>query len=194
MMAPLGIKYALLGFGAGALISVLIFPLNFLLALILFLWMLVRVLGRAPDERAKHWIAAGVALTTVAVAIVLPVKQLDGRVGPFRYGRMSLDELCVRLGRDHHVLVSADRATGTNLVGSFTTDRAMTKREVLEKLAREATCDLHIGYCGTGATLLFGAHPSFTRLHSRAAQPGGAANRSQPLSTNRTSSAIGSGG
>jgi hypothetical protein len=173
MRVPPASKYGLLGFGAGAAVSVLFFPLNFLLALVLLLWLLVRLFRRAPGVRVKHLVAGGIGLATVAVAIVLPVKQLDGRVDPFRYERMSLDELCQTLGRDHHVLVSADRWTGTNVVDAFATERVMTRREVLGQLAQAANCELHIGYCGTGATFLFGAHPSFTRLYARAAQPNG---------------------
>jgi hypothetical protein len=43
------------------------------------------------------------------------------------------------------------------------------------RAAGEKTGDLHVGYCGTGATLLFGAHPSFTRLKARIARPDGPA-------------------
>jgi hypothetical protein len=166
MKAPSAFKHGLLGCGAGVVISILFLPLNFLLALVLLVFLLMRLFGRTISGRVNYLIAGGIGLATVAVAIALPVKQLDGRVGPFRYGRMSLDELCQKLGKDHRVLVSADRWTVTNLVDSFATESGMTRREVLEKLAREANCELHIGYCGTGATFLFGAHPSFTRLHA----------------------------
>jgi len=188
------LRYVLFGFTAGAAVSILFLPLNFFLALVLLILLLVQLFRRPSSERVGHWIAGGVALATVTVAIVLPLKQLDGRVGPFRYGRMSLDELCQALCRDHRVFVSADRGTVTNMVDSFATERKMSRREVLEKLAKEANCDLHIGYCGTGATFLFGAHPSFTRLHARVAQPDGATNRSHPVrpDTNQVSAAAGS--
>jgi hypothetical protein len=80
---------------------------------------------------------------------------------------MSLDQLTQTLQREHRVFVIADNSIRTNILDSFVTERAMNRREVLEKLAKEAHCELHIGYCGTGATFLFGAHPSFTTLHVR---------------------------
>lgn len=150
--------------------SVLFFPLNFLVGLAL-LFLLIRWSRRAPGAAVKHLIAGGVGLATVATAMVLPVKQLDGRVEPLRYDRISLDELCLVLRRDHRIFVSADRWAGTNVLDSFSTECVMTRREILEKLAQAANCDLKIGYCETGATVLFGAHPSFTRLHATAPQP-----------------------
>jgi hypothetical protein len=194
MNAPRVFKYLLIGFLAGGAVSVLPFPLNVLLALVFICVWLVRFIRRAPGAGSTHFITAGVGLATVVVAILLPVKQLDGVVGPFRYEQMSLDGLCQALSRDHRIFVSADRRTGTNVLISFSTDRAVTRRVVLQKLAQEAGCDLHIGYCGTGATFLFGAHPSFTRLEARIARPDDAANGIQPfrLETNPTSSAAGS--
>jgi hypothetical protein len=171
MRAPSAFKYGLLGFAAGALVGILFFPLNFLAALVLLVFLLVRF-ARPPGERAKLLIASGVGLATVAVSIFLPVKQLDGRVGPFRYGRMSLDQLSQTLQREHRVFVIADSSIRTNVLDSFVTERVMSRREVLRKLAKETNCELHIGHCGTGATFLFGAHPSFTRLHPKGPNSG----------------------
>jgi hypothetical protein len=179
MRAPTAFKSALLGFVAGAVVSILFFPLNFLLALVLLGPLLAELFARPPGGRATLLIAGGIGLATIVISIVLPVKQLDGRVGPFRYGRMSLEQLCETLGRNHSVLVMANRSIGTNVLDSFVTERVMSRREVLEKLAREADCELCIGYCGTGATFLFGAHPSFTRLNAR--EPRAVANSSQPI-------------
>ena len=194
MSAPLATKYGLVGFISGAAVSILFFPLNFLLALVLIILLLVRLFGRKPAARVYYLISGGIGLAAVAVAIALPMKQLDGRVGPFRYERMSLDDLCQALGRDHSVRVSVDRWTGTSVVDSFAMEREMSRREVLEKLANEANCELRIAYCGTGATFLFGAHPSVTRLHGRVPQLFTPANGSQPLRTapSRTPSAAGS--
>lgn len=55
---------------------------------------------------------------------------------------------------------------------AFSTGRRMTKRDVLKRLAHDTQTELHIGYCGTGETLLFGAYPSFTRLRGPGCQPG----------------------
>lgn len=179
MRARSTFKFALLGFAAGAVVSILFFPLNFLAALILLIPLLAMLFARPPGGKTRHLIASAVAAATVAVAIVLPVKQLDGRVGPFRYGRMSLDQLCQALSKDHSVYAMADRSTGTNVLDSFVTERRLSRREVLEKLSHDADCELHIGYCVNGATFLFGAHPSYTRLHARESHD--AANASQPI-------------
>jgi hypothetical protein len=194
MTAPMAVRFGLLGFVGGVVVSVMPFPLHLLLALVLLVLLLVRPFGWTVGGRANGAIAGVVGIVVIVFAILLPVKQLDGRVGPFRYDRLCLDELCRRLGKDHRVTVHSDQATGTVELGSFATDRAMTRREVLEKLAREANCDLHIGYCGTGATFLFGAHPSFTRLLARSAPPDGPAQQKPPMSpaTNRTPAAAGS--
>jgi hypothetical protein len=167
-------KYGLLGFAAGAVVSILFFPLNLLAALILLVPLLAMFFARPPGGRATLLTACGVAGATVAVALVLPVKQLDGQVGPFQYGRMSLDQLCQALGKDHSVYAIADRSTWTNVLDSFVIERRMSRREVLEKLAHDTDCELHIGYCANGATFLFGAYPSYTRLRAR--EPNGATN------------------
>jgi hypothetical protein len=131
-------------------------------------------------------------LTVVIVAVLLPVKNLDRIVGPMHYGTMTMDELTRSLARDWRVFASPDYSASTNIVVAFSTSEPLTRREVLQKLARETGSEIRIGYCGTGATFLFGAHPSFTRL--RMAQQNGPANGSQPIrsETNGTSSAAGS--
>lgn len=67
-------------------------------------------------------------------------------------------------------VVPKNRASGA--VVSLARDRSMTKKEVLEKLARDTGTELRIGYCGTAANLLFGAHPSFTTLRGAGRQRG----------------------
>jgi hypothetical protein len=71
-------KYSLRGFAAGALVSILFFPLNVLLALILLGPLLATLFARPAAGRALHFLAGGIGLATIAIAIVLPVKQLDG--------------------------------------------------------------------------------------------------------------------
>jgi hypothetical protein len=82
MKALQAFKHGLLGFGAGVVVSILFFPLNLLLAWVLLVLLLLRLFAGTTGGRVKHLIAGGVGLATVSVAIVLPVKQLDGRVGP----------------------------------------------------------------------------------------------------------------
>ena len=187
-------KILLAGVAVGGAISIAPLPLNLLCAALFLGFWLVRLPRRPPAEKLSHFILVGVALATVLAAIRLPVKQLDGVVAPFHYEQLSIDELCQRLRSDHRVLVSADRRAGTNFIAVFGSDQTMSRREVLEKLARETDCDLKIGYCGTGATILFGAHPSFTRLRTRIVQPSDPAKPSQPIRsvTNRTPAMPGS--
>ena len=155
----------------GSLMSIMPWELSFLLGLtLLVIWIARRVRHLIGREIGRDVVSAAAACAIMMIAILLPVKQLDGKVGPMQYGQMSLDGLCQALRRDHHVLVSSDYGSRTNIMPSFSTDRAMTRRQVLEKLARDANCDLHIGYCGTGATFLFSAYPAFTRLYGRTAQ------------------------
>jgi hypothetical protein len=139
--------------------------------------------------------AAMAALVVVSIAVFLPTKHLDRRVGPIHYERMSLDSLCQALSKDYRVFARAPYPQGTTQFIAFHTERAMTRREVLQKLAADADLDLHIGYCGTGSSFLFGSHPSFTRLDLKIAHPEGAANRSLPgrSEQNRASAAEGSG-
>lgn len=163
------IRALLAGAAIGGVTSIAPIPLN-LLGPALFLGIaMVRLNKRQPGVRGSLWVSGGVAAAMVLGAIWLPVKQLDGKVDPFHYQAMSLDDLCEKLRSDHRVLVRADVAAGTNWMAAFSSDRVMSRREVLEKLAQEAECDLRIRYCGTGATVLWGAHPGFTRLRPRVA-------------------------
>ncbi len=88
-----------------------------------------------------------------------------------RYERMPLETLARSLHHDWRVPVRVRDAQSKSVVVSFRTAEAMTRREVLELLARESSLDLRIRYCGTGATFLFGAHPSFTTLSPKSEQP-----------------------
>jgi hypothetical protein len=134
-------------------------------------------------------------LVAIGLAAALPVKQLDRKVGPISYERMSIDGLCQSLSKDYRVFARAPYPQGSDRFLAFHTDREMTKREVLQKLAAETDCDLHIGYCGSGASFLFGSHPSFTSLSVKVAQPDASASQSQPAQSEakRTSAAAGSG-
>lgn len=81
-----------------------------------------------------------------------------------RYEAMPLGQLTRRLFEDWRVMVSSDSLASSERVVAFSTLAPMSRRQVLQNLARETGAELRIGYCGTGATFLFGAHPSFTRL------------------------------
>jgi hypothetical protein len=141
-----------------------------------WLWSLRR--RPAVCERIRYWPGIGAAGLVVVTAVVLPVKHLDKVVAPVRFEWQSLDSLCHALYGSRRIMVSAPYPEGTNVLLAFEIDHPMTKREVLEKLAADSGCELHLGYCGSGATLLFGSHPSFTslRMKNRASQAGGRTN------------------
>ena len=198
MIAPRTLwKHVALGFVSGVVISLM--PLELMLLVVpgLLIAGMLAAKRRPPGSALTSYALAGIAgLGAICLAILLPVKQLDGRVGPIHYDRMSLDDLCQALTKNDRVFVRAPYPQGTNIFLAFHTDRAMPRREVLQKLADDAACDLRIGFCGSGATILFGAHPSFTGLHIKAGQPDGAANRGGRVDsrTNRRAAAAGSGG
>jgi hypothetical protein len=174
-------KHLAFGLVAGAAMSVLPCEVSVLLGMaFLVIWIIALRRRPAGFGMTSYFVGAIAALVIVVTAILLPVKQLDRSVGPIHYERRSLNELCAALSREHLIFVSTDYRTGTNIFIAFSTDRPMTKREVLQKLAKDTDRELHIGYCGTGATFLFGAHPSFTRLDVKAVQDG-PVNGSKPV-------------
>ena len=71
--------------------------------------------------------------------------------------------LCDRLYEDHGVICDVDREV-ENRVVDFRIPHRMSRREVLEKLAHDARLQLRIRFCGTNASLLWGAAPVFTHL------------------------------
>ena len=151
------------GIALGLLLSVIpVFPfvIPFLgVALLVVIVVRVRMFGWQHD--AMTALAACIVMTVCAF---LPVKQLDVEVGPIAYDNLLLSELCDRLHADYGVACHVwDRSAQTCRL-SFSTDRPLSRRKVLEKLSNETNRPLHIGYCGTNATILFGAFPSFTFL------------------------------
>jgi hypothetical protein len=77
---------------------------------------------------------------------------------------MPLTGLTAALAQNWQVFAKVDFPEGTNLFLAFRTDRPLTRREVLQKLARETRSTLRVRYCGDAATFLFGAYPCFTSL------------------------------
>ena len=113
------------------------------------------------------------ACSVLLVCAFLPVKELDAEVGPIAYGDLYLSELCDRLHADYGIICRPPRGSTCRL--SFSTDRPLSRRRVLEKLSADTRLALHIEYCGTNATILFGGYPSFTYLGegSEDSGPGG---------------------
>ena len=162
------------GVAVGAIFSILPEPINGVAAVLLGACIAIIRLKRRKTVFAWRGLLVGMAagVLTVCIAIALPVKALDTRVPPFQYEMMRLTDLCDALDRDHGIWVRP-RPENETIRIAFSTERSMTKREVLHKLAHDSQTELHIGYCGTGETLLFGAHPSFTRLRGPGRQPDG---------------------
>jgi hypothetical protein len=104
------------------------------------------------------------ACIAVIICFLLPVKQLDVRVGPMAYEGLSLSELCDRLYSEYGIICHVLDESGSPRRLSFSTDQPLSRRSVLEKLSRDTNRPLRIGYCLTNATILFGASPSFTYL------------------------------
>ena len=165
--------HAVLGLAEGALVSIMPLPINFgFILLFLILWPISLVRSVTPVERMGHLIKIGVGVMTVVVAILLPVKHLDGRVGPMDYEPMSLYELSRHLYEDWRIPTMIYDSGATNTFLTFRIDKRVSRRFVLDKLAKDTDRELRIRRCGTGATFLFGAHPSFTTLRPREAQSG----------------------
>ncbi|MBI4680938.1 MAG: hypothetical protein HY753_06985 [Nitrospirae bacterium] len=165
------IGYGVLGLVEGGIISVISQPISlWLILLFLLLWPISILRSASSVERIGHFIKIGIGVFTVVLAIFLPVKQLDGRVGPMHYERMSLYDLSRRLSKDWSIRIMPYDLNLDNTFLTFGTDKRMSRLKVLQKLAKETDSDLRIMYCGTGATFLFGASPSFTTLRPRKAQ------------------------
>lgn len=158
------IRAGLLGLLLGGVVSVMLIELNLLLIPLLVVWWVVRLSRIDRTRMASHVLVPVVAVCVVLIAMVLPVKNLDRRVGPMAYGQMPLEDLTQRLREDWGVSVMVWDWESRQRVVAFQTDRRMSRRELLHLLAERTDLELNIGYCGTSATFLFGAHPSFTSL------------------------------
>jgi hypothetical protein len=131
----------------------------------LFLAIVIVVCTRACIVK---WTCDVVAVLAMLLALTtchfLPTKQLDVKVGPIAYPDMPLSELCTRLYQDYgiHCFVW-DLSARTDRL-TFSTPCTLSRRRVLEKLSHDTDRPLRIGYCGSEASILFGASPSFTTL------------------------------
>jgi hypothetical protein len=149
------------GIVLGLVLSVLPIAFFLLLSVALVIAACIRMFTRNWRCDAVTGLAACVVLT---VCFFLPVKQLDVKVGPMAYPELSLSTLCDRLNADHGIICHVNGLSGHACRLSFSTKQPLSRREVLEKLSKETQRPLYIGYCGTSATILFGASPSFTYL------------------------------
>jgi hypothetical protein len=154
----------ILGISIGVVVSISP-PLINLLALILGLAIPVTTLALA---RGKNFGRKGLCIAaifgTIAICRILPTKELDQKVEPFQYNRISLGQLQDSLWEKHRIYVHTYDANARERIVDFSVPSKMTKRMVLEKLARDTGLKLHLAACGTDSSILFGAHYSFTSL------------------------------
>ncbi|HBO42993.1 MAG TPA: hypothetical protein DD670_03475 [Planctomycetaceae bacterium] len=152
----------------GAIIAVVLSILPFELFLLMVSALLITAIVLAYRHVGKRGVTFIMALCVVlAVCALLPVKELDKKVGPIEYRNMTLFEVCEQLRIDHGIICLVLDSPAKECRISFLTDRPLSRRQVLQKLSKDTNRPLHIGYCGTGATLLFGGHPSFTYLEEK---------------------------
>lgn len=163
-MSPRDFVEAVVGIAVGLTLSVIpvivVVPLT--VASLLVLFIRVRILNRR-----SHAVLALTVCIVLAVCYFLPVKHLDVKVGPIAYEDLTLSELCDRLYVDYGVICHVPDRSGETCRLSFVTNQVLSRKEVLEKLSAETKRPLHIGFCGTNATILFGACPSFSYLGER---------------------------
>jgi hypothetical protein len=181
------------GIGAGGVLSILPIPFALLSGLILAALCLAS-LARSPSRqiRVERGLAAAVATLVLAIATYVPLKDLDRQVGPMHYEAMRFEQLARALSADWRVFVMPDSQATSERIVTFRTSESMSRRQVLQKLARDCGGEVRIRTCGTTATVLFGGASMGTILMM--AQPVGPANGSQPIrsETNRTSWPAGS--
>ena len=155
---------AILGIVFGAVVSILPILIN-LLALILGLVILATTVALA---RGKNFIRKGICIAaifcTIEICSILPNKELDQKVEPFQYSRLSLGQLQDALREKHRIHVYTHDAKTRDRIVDFNVPSRMTKRMVLEKLAHETNLKLYLGACGTNSTILSGPHYCFTSL------------------------------
>ena len=126
---------------------------------LLVLWLGTRLPPSGhPLASTKRARLAGLLVIVAAVALcAISPKHLDRSVGPAHYRDVGLSELCMRLRKDHDIRCTLDDTLGEDRI-DFKIPHAMARRGVLRKLADENGLYLSLGGCGTGATLLWGAH------------------------------------
>jgi hypothetical protein len=153
-----------LGISVGVVVSILPTFINFF-ALILGLAIPVTTFALARRKNiGRKGLCIAIILGTISFCEILPTKELDQKVEPFCYKRISLGQLQESLWENHQIYVQTHDAKTRDRIVDFSVPYRMTKRTVLEELAHDTGLKLHLAACGTGSTVLFGPHYSFTSL------------------------------
>ena len=164
MNIKLRFKEVILGIIIGAVVSILPILIN-LLALIIGLAIPVITLAFAREKNFRRkGLCIAVIFGTIAACSILPNKELDQKVEPFQYSRISLGQLQDALREKHRIHVYTHDAKTRDRIVNFNVPSRMRKRMVLEKLAHETNLKLYLGACGTNSTILSGPHYCFTSL------------------------------
>ena len=109
----------------------LLFPIVCLYAFVAFFKQL-----RTHDAWTYYFQQAIAAVGVVVIAMLLPVKHLDGKVGPMSYPAMPLEELGKKLSEDWQVPVHLfDKALAQRRV-AFVIKEPLARREVLQRLSQ----------------------------------------------------------
>jgi len=107
-----------------------------------------------------------VLIGTVTFCGWLPVKPLDRTIPPVEFVDVPLDQVYSTMRFEHKVPLSTyalAEDTRARTV-TFETTEWMSKRDVANKFAREQNLIFREGYCGNGATVLWGMYPAFCQL------------------------------
>ena len=96
-----------------------------------------------------------VTLVLIAIAARAPTKWLDRRVGPFLQTRMTLGGLEATAGGGY--LLTIPDVAKARIID--VPRKAVSIRELVRLIEDQTALRHDIGWCGTGASVLYGAHP-----------------------------------
>lgn len=110
------------------------------------------------DGRFAFSVGSAAWLATVGLCVKLPFKYVDRT-------RVTLSAECVSLDELANVVHARNTVTDAPLV--CFSERTPTVRTIQKAIEQQTSATLHIGFCGTGASFLFGASPKHFALERR---------------------------
>jgi hypothetical protein len=147
----------------GAFIAVAPFEILFFGGWIVWLPLLIWR-ERIRTRRYGFWpgaVARFAVATSIVVAAIAAPKDDDRIVGPVSYENLPLHDLCADLSWNHHVPVRAwGEADFRNSI-SFSTSISMTRRQLVQGLARATNREAKYWGCLSGGSFLFGHSGAF---------------------------------
>lgn len=106
----------------------------------------------AFDKRIDVVLPLVALVMTIAICAELPFKYVD-------LHRVELTADCTTIGELKHALRLRTEQTELDAKTVCFTERSPTLRTVRDELERQTNTTLQLGYCGNGASFLFGAYP-----------------------------------